>query len=135
MPYRDFETFYGPGEPYLVAGAFRVFGASLGAERAVGFVFRLLVVGALFALLRRWGTLPALAGGVIAASLDATDGVTADNAVAATQGLILLALVLLLRGPRRATVLGAGLVAGSAGLFRPQLFLPVEVAALPVLLT
>jgi hypothetical protein len=134
LPYRDFETFYGPGEPYLVAGAFRVFGASLGVERAVGFVFRLLVVGALFALLRRWGTLPALAGGVIAASLVAADGVTADNDVAA-QGLILLALVLLLRGPRRATVFAAGLAAGCAGLFRPELFLPAEVAALPVLLT
>src|ERR671922_687876 len=44
LPYRDFETFYGPGDPYLVAGLFRVFGASLGAERAVGFVFRLLLV-------------------------------------------------------------------------------------------
>jgi len=41
------------------------FGAGLGAERAVGFVFRLLLVLALFALVRRFGELPALAGGVV----------------------------------------------------------------------
>ncbi len=36
VPHRDFLTFYGPGNPWLVAGAFAVFGESVGTERAVG---------------------------------------------------------------------------------------------------
>ena len=36
VPHRDFLTFYGPGNLWLVAGAFAVFGESVGTERAVG---------------------------------------------------------------------------------------------------
>ena len=36
VPHRDFLTFYGPGNLWLVAGAFEVFGESVGVERAVG---------------------------------------------------------------------------------------------------
>jgi hypothetical protein len=66
-----------------VAGLFRVFGARLAVERAVGFAFRLLLVVGLFVCLRRFGELPALTGGVLAACLVAADGVNADNRVTA----------------------------------------------------
>jgi hypothetical protein len=129
LPYRDFETFYGPGEPYLVAGLFRVFGASLGAERAVGFAFRLLLVVALYVLLGRLGELPALAGGVLAACLVAADGVNADNHVTA---LALTALALVAVERRR--LLPAGLLAGGAALFSAEFAVVAPLAAVPLLL-
>ena len=129
VPYRDFETFYGPGEPYLVAGLFRVFGAGLGVERAVGFAFRLLLVVALFVCLRRFGELPALAGGVLAACLVAADGVNADNHVTAL-ALSVVALVALERG----RLLPAGLAAGGAALFSAEFAVVAPLAAAPLLL-
>ena len=36
VPHRDFLTFYGPGNLWMVAGAFAVFGASVATERGVG---------------------------------------------------------------------------------------------------
>jgi hypothetical protein len=129
LPYRDFETFYGPGDPYLVAGLFRVFGASLGAERAVGFVFRLLLVVVLYVLVRRFGELPALAGGVLAACLVAADGVNANNHVAAL-ALTVVALVAL----ERRRLLLAGLLAGGAALFGAEFAVVAPLAAVPLLL-
>jgi hypothetical protein len=128
VPYRDFETFYGPGEPYLVAGLFRAFGAGLGVERAVGFAFRLLLVVVLYALVRRFGEVPAVAGGVLAACLVAADGVNADNHVTAL-ALTVLALVVLER-----RLLLAGLLAGGAALFSAEFVVVAPLAAAPLLL-
>ena len=36
VPHRDFLTYYGPGNPWLVAGAFEIFGTSILTERLVG---------------------------------------------------------------------------------------------------
>jgi hypothetical protein len=64
VPHRDFLTFYGPGSSWLVAGAFTVFGESVGTERAVGLAYRLVIVLALFLLGVR---LAGLVGGALAA--------------------------------------------------------------------
>jgi hypothetical protein len=56
-------TFYGPGNSWLVAGGFAVFGESIGTERAVGFSYRLIIVLALFLLGCR---LAGLVGGMLA---------------------------------------------------------------------
>jgi hypothetical protein len=133
IPYRDFETFYGPGEPYLVAGLFRAFGAGLVDERAVGFVFRLLLVLGLFALLRRFGEVPALAGGVVAACLVAPEGLSANTHVAAL-ALSVLALVALERAGGAPRLLLAGLVAGAAALFSTEFVVLAPLAALPLVL-
>ena len=55
LPYRDFETFYGPANIYLLSGVYAVFGPSIPAERATGLVYRLLIFGAVFCIARRWG--------------------------------------------------------------------------------
>jgi len=133
IPYRDFETFYGPGEPYLVAGLFRAFGAGLATERAVGFAFRLLLVLALYALARRFAELPALAGGILAACLVAADGVNADNHVTALALTVLALVVLAQRGGTPRLVL-AGLAAGAAALFSVEFVVVAPLAALPLLL-
>ena len=54
VPWRSFESFYGPANVWLVALA-RSFGGGIGAERAVGFLYRVAIVLALLALARRYG--------------------------------------------------------------------------------
>jgi hypothetical protein len=44
VPNRDFSSFYGPGNPWLLAGAFAVAGSSQDTERVVGILYRLLIV-------------------------------------------------------------------------------------------
>src|SRR3954470_8126191 len=56
LPYRDFETFYGPANPYVLAGAFSVFGTHIFTERSVGLLYRVVCVLAIFGIARRWGT-------------------------------------------------------------------------------
>jgi len=55
LPYRDFETFYGPANPAALAAAFAAFGTNIFVERAVGLLYRVLVLLAVFAITRRWG--------------------------------------------------------------------------------
>jgi hypothetical protein len=118
VPGRDFETFYGPGEPYLGAAAFEVFGPHFWVERAVGLIFRLFIVSAMFALLRHWGTPASIVGSGISLLVMMPLGVGAVplfGALAAT--LVGLALA------TRRHALAAGLVAGLALAFRPDLAL------------
>jgi hypothetical protein len=126
VPGRDFETFYGPGGPYLVAGAFEVLGAHVWVERAIGLLFRLLIVGSIFALLLYWGRIAALVGSIAAALVMLQIGVSAlawDEAI----GLALLGLALAARAAatrRTAHQAGpviAGAVSGLAVAFRPDI--------------
>jgi len=52
-PYRDFWLLHPPGTTWLLAGAFRVFGATLGVERAVKVVVVALTAALVFLLARR----------------------------------------------------------------------------------
>jgi hypothetical protein len=116
LPYRDFETFYGPAQPYVTAAVFHVFGSRLGAERAVGFAVRLLLVVALYRLLLPWGRVAAFAGGILGACVAAAGGVTFDSDLAA-QALGLVALALAWRSLRRdesGSLVAAGFVAFAA---------------------
>lgn len=56
VPYRDFETFYGPGNPYVLAAVYTAFGTNIGVERTVGLIYRVLILVAIFGITRRWGT-------------------------------------------------------------------------------
>jgi hypothetical protein len=53
LPYRDFETFYPPGNLWLLGSVYRVFGNTVTAERTVGFLYRLALVLGLFLLARK----------------------------------------------------------------------------------
>ena len=55
LPYRDFETFYGPANPAVLATAFSAFGPNIFVERAVGLLYRMLIALAVFSVARRWG--------------------------------------------------------------------------------
>ncbi len=58
LPYRDFETFYAPGNLLTLAGAYSVFGIRLDVERCVGLLYRLALAGGIFFVVRR-SSLPA----------------------------------------------------------------------------
>jgi len=61
LPYRDFETFYGPPNPFLLAVVYHIGGIGLTPERATGFAYRLIFLGACF-VLPGAGTPPSLPG-------------------------------------------------------------------------
>jgi hypothetical protein len=61
LPYRDFELVYGPGNVGILAAAYATFGTDIFVERAVGLVYRLLILFAVFGIAQRWDTI--IAGG------------------------------------------------------------------------
>ena len=60
LPYRDYQTFYGPANPAFLAAVFSAFGTNIFIERTVGLFYRLLVLLAIFAITRCWGNTIAL---------------------------------------------------------------------------
>ena len=127
VPHRDFSSFYGPGNPWLIAGAFVLGGRSQDTERVVGILYRLLLVLGAAAIARlaagRWAA-PAAGGLVIAALVPL--GLAAYAATAALAAAV-AALAALAGARTRASVTWAavagGLLAGLALLMRPDFFL------------
>jgi hypothetical protein len=66
VPNRDFFSNYPPGNYWIVGTAFRIFGHTVGVERAVGALYRIVLVGCIFALSRPRGNLVALGGAMFA---------------------------------------------------------------------
>jgi hypothetical protein len=140
VPHRDFLTFYGPANPWVVAGAFALFGESVGVERAVGMLYRILILLALFALGRRLG---GLAGGVLAAAITGTlmaEEVIWAYASYGAMAFGLVGLAVLVRSAtatpsRRADVLlvAAGVASGCALLMRFDFAPAVVLSSLPIL--
>jgi hypothetical protein len=133
IPNRDFLHLYGPGSLWVLAGVFKVFGTTLATERVVGFLQQLGVVFGVFALLRPWGRWVAAVGGAMTAViLVPTIGLTA---LAWTGGLALglwalnhaLGAVDAAVGSsrRRRGLVVAGLLAGAALLYRPDLIVAI----------
>lgn len=56
IPYRDFWTMYGPGQIYILAGLFKLFGVSLITERIYDLIVRSLLALALYLLAARLST-------------------------------------------------------------------------------
>jgi hypothetical protein len=139
IPHRDFLTFYGPGNLWLVAGAFEVFGSSITTERGVGLFYRLALVLSLFALARRLGgPAAAVLAGIIAVTVMADDVIWAAAVYGALAfGLIGLALLSYgVSAPGRGQqllLMGGGAAAGVAALMRFDTVPALVVSALPLL--
>jgi hypothetical protein len=135
LPNRDFESFYGPTNTQLLAGVYAVTGPDVEAERTVGLVYRLALVGAVFALAAPAGILIAVVAGVTTGFF-----VAGPDALAWYGGLALLlwGLWFMLRASRVEDPMWslrlAGILAGLAISFRPQFALAALLAALPVTL-
>src|SRR3989442_4533922 len=69
LPYRDFETIYGPGNVLILSAAYATFGTNIFVERAVGLIYRLLILLAIFGVVQRWGTFIASGCAFVAAVL------------------------------------------------------------------
>lgn len=133
VPHRDFSSFYGPGNPWLLAGAFAVAGRSQDTERVIGILYRLLLVLGAAAVAGiaagRWAALAA--GGLVIAAL-VPIGAAAYAAVAAL-GCAVAAIAALATARGRdggaAAAAAGGLLAGTALLMRPDFFLALVLPA------
>jgi hypothetical protein len=150
VPHADFLHLYGPGSLWALAGWYELFGVSITAERAFGFLQLAGVVFGVMALARPWGRRVALASGLLGVLLTTTAiGLTAlawDGAVA----LLLASTWCALRARRWITdapfaspavveqrskrlLITAGALAGAALLFRPDVIVAVALSAAAVL--
>src|SRR5438477_10924396 len=66
LPYRDFETFYGPANAYLLAGVYAVFQPGIFVARTVGLIYHLAILAAIFCIVRPRGIALALGSILIA---------------------------------------------------------------------
>jgi hypothetical protein len=138
VAYRDFETYYGPGMPWLLAGGFLVAGHHLLVERVVGVLLEAILAGSVMAIGLRFSWRQGAAGGLIAAvPLAVLAPPTASSALAATALAALALVVATSAGPdwwrlswRFAT---AGVLAALAVTFRIDFALLTTLSILPVI--
>ena len=154
VPHDDFLHLYGPGSLWALAGWYRVFGTTITVERVFGAAQLVAIVFGVMALARPWGRRVALASGLLGVLLTTTAiGLTAlawNGAVALAVASLWVALRArrwLVEAPvgagaeaegagaeaeRRADrlLLAAGLLAGLALLFRPDVVVAVVLGAL-----
>jgi hypothetical protein len=138
VPNRDFLHLYGPGSLWVLAAAYALFGVRLEVERVIGYAQVLAVCLGVQRLLKPWGGWVSAGGGVIAAIvLLPASGLSAMAWVGAVAFLLwAVAFALDAAEPtaaprsraRRALV--AGLLAGAALLYRPDVILAVGLVGL-----
>jgi hypothetical protein len=132
IPYRDFETVYGPANWWFLSGVYALFGTNIYVERTVGLLYRVACLVSIFALTRRWGLTVAAACMLLAGSLLINTGPVALSWWGA-MACAVSALALLAAGPTQWRCVGAGVVAGLAILFRVDVAPALCLAALPIL--
>jgi hypothetical protein len=133
VPNRDFLMSYGPGDFWLLAGMYSVFGAHVEIERLVGLGYHVLIAVALFAHASRWGPAIGVFSGIIAGFILVPLG-TAAFAFLGAVALVLWSFFLLTVARRPLPVGLAGALAGLAVVFRPELAPATALALLPLLL-
>ena len=132
VPYRDFESVYGPGNWYFLAGVYALFGTHVDVERTVGLAYRLACILAIFALARRWGLTIATCSMFLAGTILISSGIEALSWYGA-MALALSAIALLAGSTSVSRCVVAGLLAGIAILFRVDIAPALLLAALPIL--
>ena len=133
IPYRDFETFYGPANAAVLSVAYAITGPNIMAERAVGLLYRILILAALFAFAQRRSTILAAGAVILAGIMLVPFGLPAYAWVGAVAcALWSLWFALQINSPARCLI--AGVLASSTLLFRPDLGPGMLAAALPLFL-
>ncbi|MDP9003593.1 MAG: hypothetical protein M3N12_02245 [Verrucomicrobiota bacterium] len=128
LPYQDFETYYGPANAYLLAGVYALFHPGVMVERTVGMFYHLAVLGAVFCLVRPRGILLAL-GSVLITHLFLLPTGLAPFGWLGGLSCALWSLYLMAAARSRMQVVGAGLLAAAALLYRPDLTPAVVISA------
>jgi len=128
IPNKDFLHLYGPGSIWTIAGFFKVFGVSMWTERLVGLLQLVLLISGVTVIGYRWGRyIAALSGTITAIVIIPPIGVTALAWVGGI-GFAVWSVGVATRAldpgrDRERGLLVAGLLAGAALLFRPDLVL------------
>lgn len=132
FPHRDFLHLYGPGSLYVLAAVFGVFGVSLTVERFVGLLQHAGVAFGLYALLRPFGRRVATTSAVISVLLlIGPGGLSAmawNGALALGICSLAVATAAARRPPERSArtlLVVAGVLAGAALLYRPDMIIAV----------
>ena len=131
LPYRDFETFYGPANPALLAAVFSTLGTNIFVERAVGLVYRMLILLAVFAIVRNWGRVLAVGCLFLTGCLLLGTQLPAYSWWGA-MACVLWSLWLCRRTESDAHCFFGGLLAGAALLFRVDVGPAILISALPL---
>ena len=146
VPGRDFETFYGPGQPYLLAGAGEIFGLSVGLARVSALIFQIALALAIYVIVLPAGRWVAAAGALAASLVMLLLGLQGLAIIGGLAALLCGLALLVARDPapgrarpgdRTTGVISpllAGLAAAAALTFRPDLAPAVLLSAAPLLL-
>ena len=128
IPYRDFETFYGPANPYVLAAAYTFFDTNITVERTVGLLYRAMILIALFGLAKRWGTPIATGCMLLSGFLLLPLGVVAFAWLGALACALSFIWAMAAPGGHGRCLVG-GLLAGMALVFRADMAPAVALAA------
>ena len=134
LPYRDFESVYGPDNLLVLSGAYALFGANVFVERTVGLIYRLLILLAVFGIAQRWGKLIGAVCGLLAVGLLSATEVWVNTWFTGI-ALALCALWTLANPRSRARCFAAGVLAGTALLCRCDFVIALTAALLPLFLS
>src|ERR1035437_6049458 len=127
VPYRDFETFYGPANSWILSSAYAVGGLNIFSERAVGLLYRVLILSAIFALIQKRSTTLAAGCVVVAGLLLIPSGLPAYAWIGAV-ACALWSLWFSLETESAPHAFFAGALGAAVLLFRPD-FGPAMIAA------
>ena len=120
LPYRDFETFYGPANAYLLATVYALFQPGIFVARTVGLVYHLAILAAIFFIVRPRGIALAL-GSVLIAHLFLLPTGLAPFPWIGGLACALWSLFLVAAHPGSKQIFFAGLLAAVALFYRPDL--------------
>ncbi|HEV2842687.1 MAG TPA: hypothetical protein VGW39_15295 [Chthoniobacterales bacterium] len=120
LPYRDFETFYGPANVYLLAGVYAVFQPGIFVARTLGLFYHLAILAAIFCIVRSRGTALALGSLFIAHCFLLLTGL-APSPWLGGLACALWSLFLAAAHPGSRQMFCAGVLGAAALLFRPDL--------------
>jgi hypothetical protein len=133
LPYRDFETIYGPGNLLVLSAAYSIFGTNIFVERAIGLAYRLLILLGIFGIAQRWGSVIAFGCTLLTAVLLGGTELFANTWIAAL-GFALCGLWLAANPKCGWRCFAAGAFAGAALLCRCDLGPALVAAFLPLFL-
>jgi hypothetical protein len=134
LPYRDFETFYGPGNFWVLSVAYALFGTDMLVERAVGLTYRLLILLSIFAIAQRWGAVAAIGTPALMGMLLAFTGFFAGPWIAA-MAFALCSLWMIAQVHSRWRCFVGGMFGGMALLCRADFGPALIASALPLFLS
>ena len=133
LPYRDFETIYGPGNLLVLSTAYSLFGANIFVERAIGLVYRLVILLGIFGIAQRWSNIVAFGCALMTAVMLGGTQLFANTWFAAI-AFALSGLCLATATDSRGRSFAAGILAAAALLSRCDLGPALVLAFLPLFL-